>query len=84
MFLRNVVKSFSLNKALSIFFLATGEGPGPEPDRQQETTGLCRCFICTFDNDESLNACDICGVVRHPLVKPGPSNNNKTGIPVIE
>lgn len=26
--------------------------------------GLWRCSICTYDNDENLSYCDICGVVR--------------------
>ncbi|KAF5778179.1 putative protein-synthesizing GTPase [Helianthus annuus] len=32
-----------------------------------------RCPICTFDNEEYLSSCDICGVLRNPLVR---SNNN--------
>lgn len=31
--------------------------------------GVWHCPICTFDNDDSLSACDICGVLRNPLIK---------------
>ncbi|XP_030510806.2 uncharacterized protein LOC115725432 isoform X6 [Cannabis sativa] len=27
------------------------------------------CSICTYDNEERMNACDICGVLRNPLPK---------------
>lgn len=30
--------------------------------------GIWSCSICTYDNDESMSACDICGVLRNPLV----------------
>ncbi|XXG44724.1 hypothetical protein AAC387_Pa01g4449 [Persea americana] len=30
--------------------------------------GLWRCSICTYDNDESLPSCDICGVLCDPSV----------------
>lgn len=29
--------------------------------------GVWRCAICTYDNDESMHVCDICGVIRHPV-----------------
>ncbi|KAG4999981.1 hypothetical protein JHK87_021053 [Glycine soja] len=50
------------------------------PDTKQETIkpGLWQCSICTYDNDESMTFCDICGVVRRPLVNTGTSNSNKT------
>ncbi|XP_072963736.1 uncharacterized protein [Typha angustifolia] len=32
---------------------------------------LWKCSICTFDNDESLVCCDICGVFRDSFVKSG-------------
>ncbi|CAA0843319.1 Translation elongation factor EF1A/initiation factor IF2gamma family protein [Striga hermonthica] len=31
--------------------------------------GVWRCPICTYDNEDNLSACEICGVLRHPLVK---------------
>ncbi|GAV77893.1 LOW QUALITY PROTEIN: GTP_EFTU domain-containing protein/ABC1 domain-containing protein/GTP_EFTU_D3 domain-containing protein/GTP_EFTU_D2 domain-containing protein [Cephalotus follicularis] len=43
---------------------------GEEPDSKEETNskGIWRCSICTYDNDEFMSACDICGVLRNPLV----------------
>ncbi|OMO86132.1 hypothetical protein CCACVL1_09796 [Corchorus capsularis] len=37
---------------------------------EEETAkhGVWRCSICTYDNDETMSACDICGVLRGPLV----------------
>ncbi|RDX95441.1 HBS1-like protein, partial [Mucuna pruriens] len=51
------------------------------PDTKQETIkpGIWQCSICTYDNDESMTSCDICGVVRRPLPNIGTSNSNKTG-----
>ncbi|KAK8976298.1 hypothetical protein V6N11_007785 [Hibiscus sabdariffa] len=28
-----------------------------------------RCSICTYDNDETMSSCDICGVLRGPFLK---------------
>ncbi|XP_045825668.1 HBS1-like protein isoform X2 [Trifolium pratense] len=55
-------------------------GAGEGPDTKQETikTGVWGCSICTYDNDESMTSCDICGVMRYPLVNNGTSNSNKT------
>ncbi|KAL2343231.1 hypothetical protein Fmac_004516 [Flemingia macrophylla] len=49
-------------------------------DTKQETVmpGLWQCSICTYDNDESMTSCDICGVIRHPSHGIGTSNNSKT------
>ncbi|MCI13407.1 HBS1-like protein, partial [Trifolium medium] len=56
-------------------------GAGEGPDTKQETIkpGVWGCSICTYDNDESMTSCDICGVMRHPVVNNGTSNSNKTG-----
>ncbi|XP_071715981.1 uncharacterized protein [Rutidosis leptorrhynchoides] len=35
-----------------------------------------RCPICTYDNEEYMSACDICGVLRNPLNKS--SNNGQS------
>lgn len=66
----------SLNLAFTV--LLTGEAV----QTNQETLchGLWRCSICTFDNDESLSACDICGVLRNPLVNIHKNSETKTGI----
>ncbi|KAK4426966.1 HBS1-like protein [Sesamum alatum] len=46
-------------------------GIAPETKAKQEAnrTGVWRCPICTYDNEDSMPACDICGVLRNPLVK---------------
>ncbi|XP_023637302.1 HBS1-like protein isoform X3 [Capsella rubella] len=38
--------------------------------------GLWRCAICTYDNDESMFVCDICGVLRHPVAGNQSINKN--------
>lgn len=46
-------------------------GVAPETKKTQEATkiGVWRCPICTYDNEDDMSACDICGVLRNPLVK---------------
>ncbi|CAH9069467.1 unnamed protein product [Cuscuta europaea] len=41
------------------------------------TTGVWHCSICTFDNDDSMSACDICGVLRNPLIKASYGRNTE-------
>ncbi|XP_070027501.1 uncharacterized protein [Nicotiana sylvestris] len=50
---------------------AEEDGTPPETRSKQElvNAGVWRCPICTFDNEDTMNACDICGVLRHPLVE---------------
>ncbi|KAI8547694.1 hypothetical protein RHMOL_Rhmol07G0216200 [Rhododendron molle] len=54
------------------------------PETKQETTrpGVWRCPICTFDNEDSMSSCDICGVLRNPLVNThsGIKNNTVDGM----
>ncbi|GFS41987.1 translation elongation factor EF1A/initiation factor IF2gamma family protein [Actinidia rufa] len=40
--------------------------------------GLWSCPICTFDNEESMSACDICGVLRNPMVSACSNGNKNT------
>ncbi|KAF5461516.1 hypothetical protein F2P56_017605 [Juglans regia] len=56
------------------------EDNGNVPQSKQETIkrGIWRCSICTYDNDESLSVCDICGVLRNPLINYGPGSDKKT------
>ncbi|PSS17602.1 Asparagine-rich protein [Actinidia chinensis var. chinensis] len=50
------------------------------PQKKQETRpGLWSCPICTFDNEESMSACDICGVLRNPIVNACSDGNKNTG-----
>ncbi|EPS59201.1 hypothetical protein M569_15609, partial [Genlisea aurea] len=39
-----------------------------------------RCPICTYDNEDSFSACDICGVLRNPLVKANDRSESAGGI----
>ncbi|XP_050939595.1 uncharacterized protein LOC103503765 isoform X8 [Cucumis melo] len=45
------------------------EEKGKIPVTKEEPKGhkLWRCSICTYDNEDSFSACDICGVLRIPL-----------------
>ena len=65
----------SLNLAFYIFSIEEAV------ETKQETVqrGLWCCSICTFDNDESMSACEICGVLRYPLVNVRNNNDTKTG-----
>ncbi|XAR71174.1 Protein-synthesizing GTPase [Bertholletia excelsa] len=50
----------------------------PETQQQKLRPGVWRCPICTFDNEESMSACDICGVLRNPLVNVRSDVNKST------
>jgi elongation factor 1 alpha-like protein len=56
---------------------------GKKEEQKKETIkpGVWRCPICTFDNDESMPGCEICGVLRYPLVKPSTTRNTDTTVP---
>ncbi|KMT17723.1 hypothetical protein BVRB_2g034750 isoform B [Beta vulgaris subsp. vulgaris] len=40
---------------------------------QKGVPGIWRCSICTYDNDETMTYCEICGVLRYPPTKSGNS-----------
>lgn len=48
-------------------------------ENKQETVrpGRWRCSICTYDNEEGMSACDICGVLRNPPVDVVSNGYNK-------
>ncbi|KAJ8540522.1 hypothetical protein K7X08_032509 [Anisodus acutangulus] len=48
-------------------------GRTPETNTKQELVkvGIWRCSICTFDNRDSMNVCDICGNPKQEQVKAG-------------
>lgn len=52
-------------------------------ENKQETVrpGLWRCSICTYDNEEGMSTCDICGVLRNPPVDVVSNGYNKAGLP---
>ncbi|KAG2334334.1 hypothetical protein Bca52824_005514 [Brassica carinata] len=49
-----------------------------EEAEHKEVEIAWRCGICTYDNDESMNACDICGAIRHPVAGGNQTINNNT------
>ncbi|KAK7275328.1 hypothetical protein RIF29_16441 [Crotalaria pallida] len=55
-----------------------GTGEGPATKQEIINPGIWSCPICTYDNDETMTSCDICGVVRRPLANIGTSNSGKT------
>ncbi|GKV37830.1 hypothetical protein SLEP1_g45805 [Rubroshorea leprosula] len=50
----------------------------PQSHQQTTKTGVWRCSICTYDNEEGMSACDICGVVRNPSVNNRTENEKRT------
>ncbi|XP_057812347.1 uncharacterized protein LOC131026496 isoform X2 [Salvia miltiorrhiza] len=46
------------------------------PTKEVSETKVWRCPICTYDNEDSMSACDICGVLRNPLVKSNIKTDN--------
>ena len=57
-------------------YLVTGKAPQSEQETSKR--GLWRCSVCTYDNDEGLFACDICGVLNPS--KTGTNIDKQTGI----
>ncbi|KAJ7968820.1 Elongation factor 1-alpha [Quillaja saponaria] len=51
-----------------------------EAEKKAETIrrGIWNCPICTYDNDDFMTACDICGVMHNPLINSGTPSNNQT------
>ncbi|CAM8962216.1 unnamed protein product [Rhodiola kirilowii] len=39
---------------------------------------MWRCLICTYDNEEGMNYCDICGCLRYPVVKASNKNEEQS------
>lgn len=55
---------------------AEDNGNSPKPNQETTRSAVWRCSICTYDNDQSMTACDICGVLRNPLPSSVISNGN--------
>ncbi|CAN0860084.1 HBS1-like protein [Linum grandiflorum] len=49
-----------------------------EPQEKTNKPVLWSCSICTYDNEESMSVCDICGVIRKPVAGDFKSSNKKT------
>ena len=56
-------------------FALTGEVVESIPETKRPA--IWSCSICTYDNEEGLSACDICGVLRKPLLNI--NTTKKTG-----
>ncbi|GKE33389.1 HBS1-like protein isoform X1 [Tanacetum coccineum] len=48
----------------------------PEVKKEIVQQNVWRCPICTYDNEDYMSSCDICGVLRNPLIKS--SNNGQS------
>eukprot|EP00258_Populus_trichocarpa_P044240 XP_024460259.1 HBS1-like protein isoform X3 [Populus trichocarpa] len=51
------------------------EAPEPKKKTSSDKVRVWSCPICTYDNDESMSACDICGVIRSSV--PGKLKDDK-------
>ncbi|CAN1341435.1 HBS1-like protein [Linum perenne] len=49
-----------------------------EPEEKTNKPAVWSCSICTYDNDEGMSACDICGVIRKPVAGDFKNSNKKT------
>ncbi|GMI92400.1 Super Killer 7, Hsp70 subfamily B Suppressor 1 [Hibiscus trionum] len=50
-----------------------------EPSEQDTIRhGVWRCSICTYDNDNTMSSCDICGALRSPSVSKSTYDEKKT------
>uniref|UniRef100_A0A9I9CHF3 Tr-type G domain-containing protein n=1 Tax=Cucumis melo TaxID=3656 RepID=A0A9I9CHF3_CUCME len=58
------------------------EEKGKIPVTKEEPKGhkLWRCSICTYDNEDSFSACDICGVLRIPLDNNINTKDDRTAV----
>ncbi|KAJ4833571.1 hypothetical protein Tsubulata_026886 [Turnera subulata] len=56
----------------------------PEPKPEVKKSSVWCCSICTYDNDESLSACDICGVIRNPTTGNYNNGDKKTAGSVVK
>ena len=50
------------------FICVTVEAPEPKKETSSDKVRVWGCSICTYDNDESMTACDICGVMRSSVL----------------
>ncbi|KAK4792489.1 hypothetical protein SAY86_022924 [Trapa natans] len=55
-----------------------GKSETPNPIKDDNKKRSWACPICTYDNEESMSACDICGVLRNPLPHTKNNHDKKT------
>ncbi|WCJ30526.1 Elongation factor 1-alpha [Euphorbia peplus] len=53
------------------------EAPEAKQAISTSRLGKWSCPICTYDNDEGMSACDICGVIRNPTAGNYKNNDRK-------
>lgn len=63
----------------NIWILFTVTEKTPETKEERKEHKLWRCPICTYDNEDSFSVCDICGVLRNPLVNNRNTPDDGTG-----
>ncbi|CAI0438761.1 unnamed protein product [Linum tenue] len=54
------------------------DSPAKVEEPQQKVKKLWSCSICTYDNEEGMSVCDICGVIRNPVAGDFKNSNKKT------
>lgn len=65
---------------MTIYWFLIGVAAKTMPTKEDSKTAVWQCPICTYDNEDSISACDICGVLRYPLVKTNIKADNDAGI----
>ncbi|KAK9741629.1 hypothetical protein RND81_03G118300 [Saponaria officinalis] len=53
------------------------KGEAAEATQETVKPGVWCCSICTYDNDESMTCCEICGVCRFPPTSSGSNIDKK-------
>ncbi|KAJ6743777.1 CHAPERONE-ACTIVITY OF BC1 COMPLEX CABC1 -RELATED [Salix viminalis] len=56
------------------------EAPEPKKETSSDKVRVWGCSICTYDNDESMTACDICGVMRSSVLGKFKDDKETAGI----
>ncbi|KAI7979217.1 hypothetical protein LOK49_Contig446G00002 [Camellia lanceoleosa] len=70
--------SLGCDQGRTDYVLIYGLAEGPETKQENITLGVWCCSICTFDNEEGMSACNICGVLRTPLGNACSNGNKNT------
>lgn len=53
----------------------------PEVKKEIIRQNVWRCPICTYDNEDYMSSCDICGVLRNPLIRSSNNGQSSTVAP---
>ncbi|KZV38853.1 hypothetical protein F511_27068 [Dorcoceras hygrometricum] len=72
----SLAKHYSCTHAFLDFYCSSVPGTSRTQSKEEILkTGVWRCPVCTYDNEDSFSACDICGVLRNHLVKDNSKRN---------